>query len=267
MSNILITGGSGFIGAFLKEKFPNHLIYAPTHAELDLTNYETTCNFFDTHNIDIVVHTALIGRHTLKDLDVQSTQQNLDMFFNLWKNRHRFKKFINTGTGNEFDSSTDIHLASEDELFNHIPNNGYDYFKNLIARICRTTENFINLRLFGVFHHSENPIRFFKRLSAETNEFHIFGDHYFDFINLEDLCTVIDLTINEEILYNDINIVYEEKYKLSDLAKTFAKVNNFDESIIIVDTIKTTNFTGDPTRLKSLNLRLKGIEEGFKLYK
>lgn len=265
--SILITGGRGFIGGYLRNYYQSqHIIYAPERSRLDFTNAASVDHFFATHEVDTVIHTALVGRNNINGIDYDQARQNLEMFNNIWRNKHKFKQLINLGTGNEFDTTTNIDLAVEDTLFERLPVASYAYAKNIIARICRNTPNFVNLRLFGVFHHTENSIRFFKRLTTNNNLFHIFQDQYFDFFNLEDLPVVIDTILNNINNYNDINIVYPEKYLLSEHAQHLSKIKKLDLSRIVVDAVSPNNFTGDASKLKSLNLKFKGIQSGFLLY-
>jgi len=267
--SILITGANGFIGSFLRNHYSNsHKIYAPGHSVLDLTNGESVDKFFDTNHIDIVIHCALVGRDRINAVDQNLAVQNLEMFTNLWRNRDKFDRLINMGTGNEFDTSKNIHLAPEHELYQHLPKASYGYAKNLIARVIASTPDFYNLRLFGVFHHTESEKRFFKRLFNATDKspFRIFQDHYFDFVNLEDLVPVIDAVINRQLNDFDFNIVYKQKHLLSEYAHMFADVHGIPHNRIIVDHTGSNNFTGQSDLLDSLELPSRGLLEGFKQY-
>jgi nucleoside-diphosphate-sugar epimerase len=262
---IFITGGGGFMGSYLKEYYSkNYTVLAPSHSELELTNFDRVSRFFDTYNIDTVVHTALAGRDNIYGIDYTHEQQNLAMFMNIWRNRHKFKQFINAGTGNEFDTTTNVDVAPEELLFDRMPMASYAYAKNIVARTCKTTENFTNLRFFGVFHYTEKPVRFFRRCYLAEKPIHIFQDHYFDYINLADIPVVMD-AVMEGIEWDDINVAYTEKFRLSQLARNFLDSHNI-KTDVVVDTIGLNNFTGDTTKLDSLNLPLKGLQAGLALY-
>jgi UDP-glucose 4-epimerase len=268
--SILITGGNGFIGSFLRNHYTGHYtIYAPGHSVLDLTNAQSVERFLEQHHVDYVIHCALAGRDRINAVDPGLAIANLEMFTNLWRNRHRFKKLINMGTGNEFDTSTNIDCASVNTLYQHLPMASYGYAKNLIARVVNSTPEFFNLRLFGVFHHTESDKRFFKRLLNATDQapFRIFQDHYFDFVNLEDLVPVIDSILHDRMNDHDINIVYNQKKLLSEHAALFAAIHDIPQSRIIVDSIGANNFTGDSSVLDSHQFEFKGLEPAFEKYR
>jgi nucleoside-diphosphate-sugar epimerase len=267
---ILITGGNGFIGSYLRNYYSDkHTIFAPGHSVLDLTNGESVDKFFDRNDVDLVIHCALAGRDRINAVDHSLTNQNLEMFSNLWRNRHRFDKFINCGTGNEFDTSVNIYNASEDDFLNHLPRASYGYAKNIVARIIKNTENFYNIRLFGVFHYTESPRRFFKLIFNATDEapFRIFQNQYFDFINLEDIVSMIDAIMFNSTQEHDINMVYEKKYLQSELAYLFADIHNIPRSRIIVEHASDIHFTGNGSKFAKHNFVLQGLEAGFRKYK
>jgi nucleoside-diphosphate-sugar epimerase len=63
---ILITGGSGMLGKAivntLKKSPGDHVVYSPSHSELDLLNQKTTCNYLGENQIDSIIHcAALVG--------------------------------------------------------------------------------------------------------------------------------------------------------------------------------------------------------------
>ena len=62
IKNILITGSGGFVGQNLKEYFKNKFhIISPRSCELDLTNENEVQNFFETNQIDFIIHCASTG--------------------------------------------------------------------------------------------------------------------------------------------------------------------------------------------------------------
>jgi nucleoside-diphosphate-sugar epimerase len=266
---ILITGGRGFIGSYLTRYYQDkYQVLSPQRAVIDYTNSENVDKFFDNNKVDIVIHTALVGRNNIHGVDMQQAEQNIAMFINLWRNRHRYSQFINMGTGNEFDTTIDINCAVEDRIFDYVPKSSYGYAKNIVARICRTTPDFTNLRIFGMYHYTEKPERFFQKLLRATpaEPAQIWQDTQFDFFNLDDFPTVIDAVINRETDYNDINVTYKEKFLFSEYAQRFLDMHRKEPKSLIIQARGTNNFTGDSSRLDSMNLKYQGVWEGLKKY-
>ena len=107
MVNILITGGSGFVGSsFVSrlKKNKKYKIFSPNSKALDLTNFISVNNFFKKNSVDYVIHTA---NHHVHPRDKKSKNQNhqlstnLSMFFNLYLNSQYYKRLINFGSGGE----------------------------------------------------------------------------------------------------------------------------------------------------------------------
>ena len=264
---LLITGGDGFIGGFLKRYYKNtHTVLAPGRSVLDLTNKESVDDFFSRYSVDHVIHCALNGRDNINGVDDALCMNNVKMFQNLYRNQHKFTSLINMGTGNEFDTTTNLNHAPETMLFERMPRASYGLAKNLIARTIAQTENFYNLRLFGVFHHTENNKRFFKRLRNQPEEFHIFQDHMFDFVNIEDLIPMINCVMNGEALHRDVNICYRTKMTLGGYAQSFCHVHGLDINKVVIDGQGPNNFTGDPERFLSYGFKLAGLEAGMLKY-
>jgi len=53
---ILMTGGSGLLGSEIKKLAPE--IISPSHAEMDITDYESILSFLEKHKPDVILHLA-----------------------------------------------------------------------------------------------------------------------------------------------------------------------------------------------------------------
>jgi UDP-glucose 4-epimerase len=263
--NILITGGSGFLATHLKKSLgQKHTVFAPGKEDLDCLNSNAVDTFFENHNVDLVIHTALSGRENLFDHDLRWLHEGLDMWSNIYSNRHRYKTLIQYGSAYELDLSTDNQQITLVDVLTSFPLTPYGTVKNQIARMCDRTENFYTLRLFGHFHYTEAYQRFFKKLSKST-DFVIKENRLFDYFNLEDTLTVTEFVINERPEVRDINLVYNEKRTMQEQSELFCRVNDIYPNITVETNGK--ELTGDPSILDSFNLDLLGLEQGFKLYK
>jgi len=264
--NILITGGRGFVGSFIAANLSQHTVYAPSRQDLNLFDLEQVTDFLSNHRIDVVIHSALTGREVLASKDPVYLSDGLLMFRNLWLNRHRFIKFINLGTAYEHDLNVDNTEIVEGEFLHHLPTTSYGLAKNLIARVIKDTPNFYNLRIFGNFHETESPKRFFKKVINEP-EITIGNDQFIDYVYMADILPMIETIINDACQHYDINMVYPHKYRLSELAFMLCDFLNLDKNKIKVLGSNGNNLTGDASILASYNFKLIGIEQGLRNYK
>ncbi len=275
MTNILITGTNGFVGHnlyTLLEGIPSVNFIKGTRADLNLLNVNSVKEYLDKNNIEGIIHCAIEGGHRLKTYTPEITYNNILMFENLIKFNSLFKFFINIGTGAEFDLSKNIENVHETELMKSVPIDYYGLSKNIIAKRLIHYPNAINLRIFNCFYHNELSTRFISScLTSYKNKapIKIFMDKYMDFFYMKDLAEFIYTIIKnlQLIYYNDINMSYVNKYKLSEIANI---VNGFDKHKvdIIIDTIGNyCNYTGASHRyfetVDKLNISQTGLINGM----
>ena len=147
MKKILITGGNGYIAKLLhKNLVPKHNITSITRQDFDLTNKKATDKWFEGKFFDVVIHTAIKGGSRLKQDDGDIFYQNLQMFYNLYYNKHCFGKLIHFGSGAELGNPIDP----------------YGLSKKIINDLTKPEPNFYNIRIFAVFDENELDTRFIK---------------------------------------------------------------------------------------------------------
>jgi nucleoside-diphosphate-sugar epimerase len=265
---ILVTGGRGFVGSKIAQHLRNegHNVMSPASSELNLLDADQVNTWFASNPVDVVVHCALTGREVLASTDPVYLSDGLLMFRNLWLNRHWYQRLINLGTAYELDLNANNSLVSEDEFLQHLPLTSYGYSKNIIARIIRETPEFYNLRLFGVFHETEKPNRFFQ-LVKNQEHVTIRDDMEMDYIYLEDIFPVVDLVIASQCQHKDVNLVYEHKYRLSEMAYTLCDYLNLPRDKIKIQSRSGKALTGDYVKLSSLQLPLTGLTNGLRKYR
>lgn len=267
---ILLTGSSGFIGSHIKKHLAsNHEVIAPSSKVLDITDRDEVTNFFKDQYFDAVIHAAIKGRNDVMVVDPNILSDNLYMFLNLYEHQKCYGKFINLGSGAEFELANSIDNASEDDVTDRSPKESYGMAKNLITRIIKQSPKFVNLRLFSCFDPSESTNRLLKKFvqSVENGRvFEIKEDRYVDFVSLYDVAQVIDAVLTGKILDNDLNVVYDKKYKISEILYRYCMINNISASYVNVTGTSDKNYTGRSDRLLKYNLNLMGLDSSLSQY-
>jgi GDP-L-fucose synthase len=267
---ILITGGNGNIAKMIKNNLSHdHEIINLGRNDLNVLNLADIESYLNNNNFDILVHTAILGGRRTKEENGDVTHYNLLMLENLLRFSDRFKMIINFDSAAIYDRSTDILNRKEDELLT-VPTDYYGFSKYVIYQRSLQYDNFYNFRIFNIFHHNEEKDRFIKScFNAKINntEVTIFDDKYFDFVYEDDFIKIIkyyfDNVNNKKLLEKTINICYEEKYKLSTIAKI---ILNDETKIKVLNEISCHNYSGDNLIIKKLNIDFLGLEDSLKIY-
>lgn len=260
-----VLGSNGFVGSNIVSYLTHHHNVVPiTRATIDLLDPYKLPNYLKEQKFDVIINAAasMTGNDSFLD-----TRNNLGLFMNFYNNSNQFKKFINLASGAEFDRTFDINCAREELIFDRMPSDSYGFGQNIKSRLIIGKRNFYNLRIFNCFGQGESNTRIFPRFIAKQNEetFEINNDRYFDYFSIQDLCKVVDRFVQGSYDYQDINCVYMEKYKISEVISMFSNIHNLKNNIVVVSKSEN-NYTGDGNILKSLGIELDGLEKGIKKY-
>ena len=263
-NKIAVLGAKGFVGSNLVRHLSQHnTVFPVTRATIDLLDADQVAEFLKEQQFDIVINAAAV---MTDNSAVTDTRNNLGIFMNFYHNRKYFKKFINLASGAEYDRSKNIEDAGEETIANCLPTDSYGFGQNMKSRISAETPGFYNLRIFNCFGKGEPTTRIFPKLLTDTLDgFAISNDRYFDYFCIQDLCTVVEHFVDNTELVYDVNCVYKNKYKISEVAKMFLTLHKIDKEIIIEST-SDNNYTGSGTKLAALELPLLGLVQGLKNY-
>jgi UDP-glucose 4-epimerase len=267
---ILITGGNGNIAKIIKTHLSDFFdIVNPSHKELDILDLNKIKEFLNDKCFDILIHTAILGGRRTKEETGEVTHKNLLMLENLLHFSDKFKMIINFDSAAIYDRTTDILNRNEDSLLT-IPTDYYGFSKYLIYKRSLSYYHFYNFRIFNIFHANEEPDRFIKScfIAKKCNtKITIFEDKYFDFVYQDDFVRILKFYLenlnNQTVLEKTLNICYNKKYKLSDIAKII--IGN-DDNINVLNTNSVSNYSGNNARLESMNLSLLGLEKSLIIY-
>ena len=268
--NILITGANGFIASNIIKRLElnnTNIIFKATKSSLNLYSLYDVRKFITDNQIESIIHCAIEGGKRLTVDDKNIVYNNILMVQNLLACRIK-GLFINIASGAEFDRNLDINNIKETEIYNRIPTDYYGFSKNVISKLINTIPNGINLRLFGCFDKNEHITRMIR---SNLNNYIlkkpmiIHQDKYMDFVYIDDLCNLIVNILNESLKQiKDINVVYNKKYKLSDITNIINNLDNYKVPILIESTKLGLSYSGDGTIFNNLNVNYKGLEFGIK---
>lgn len=255
--NILITGDRGYIGSSLtRELQKNFKVTSVNRSNVDLTNRDLVRSFFKDKFFDVVIHAAIEGGHRLQKDTEAITHNNLLMFSNILENENHFKRLINFSSGYEVHTDTPYGLS-----------------KSIISRLVDGMVGGYNLRLFGVFDENEINTRFIKsNLLRYINgkDMVIHKDKFMDFFYLEDLVETVRyyITSDKDKLLKNIDCVYTDKYKLSDIAGIINNLSDTRVQCIIENEELDNPYTGNANNINKLSIKQTDISEGiFNTYK
>jgi len=273
---ILITGGNGNIAKIIKNNLKNnnknyteHTFIAPGRDKLNLLDAYMVKDFMEHYDFDVCFHTCILGGRRTKPEDYDIVYINLLMFENLMKYSHKFKMIFNMDSGAIYDRSTDI-LNKKEEEMNTIPEDFYGFSKYIIYQRSLSHKNLYNLRIFNIFHHNEEDNRFIKLCFTNSKNYTIMNiqdDKYFDFFYYLDFIKIIEYYVNnidnQEILPKTINISYDKKYKLSEIAKLISS----NIKLNIINENSKNNYSGNPEKINDFKLNLMGLENSIEHYR
>jgi nucleoside-diphosphate-sugar epimerase len=143
--NILITGGSGYVGNHLNTFYKNKAnVTCLSRGVLDISDTYSVNKWFEGKYFDVVLHAAISGGNRVDADTIKEYKNNIKMIDNLYEHKNKFGKLISFGSGAERTGTW------------------YGRSKEYIHRLILNTNNWYNLRIYGIFDKDENDYRFIK---------------------------------------------------------------------------------------------------------
>jgi nucleoside-diphosphate-sugar epimerase len=248
--NIVITGGTGFVGSNLAEYLlkKGFKIFLITRANSNLSNleniiddvevfsYDSSLNklisFFEKVNPNCVFHLAsnFIAEHNTSQID-SLIESNITFGLHVLQAMKEagVNKIINTGTSwqhykNEQYNPVCLYAATKQA------------FETLLEYYIKA-EGFtgITLKLFDTYGETDTRpklINFLNKFADEQTELNMSpGEQMLNLVHIDDVCSAFEtaynlLLVNEANIHLTYAIANKKNYKLKDLIKVFEKATN-----------------------------------------
>lgn len=264
MNTIVVIGSNGFLGSYVQSYYllsKNFKIINLVRGSLDLLNLNEVYDFLKGVRPYAIINCySAGGKERSKETSLDIINENLIMFDNIRRCRHLFKKYINIGSGAEYDFT--LHPEPREyNIFTSIPKTSYGASKNIISRMCQYEENFYTLRLFGCFGSGEAQFRLFSKFLSGTDTFEV-DDKYFDNISIDDFLSILYSFVVSDPPHKDVNCVYSTKSLVSEQLEILSSVTGHKRPIKINEAMGT-NYIGKSTSLYSLGVSLEGLKKGI----
>lgn len=264
--NILLTGSGGFIGSnlknYLKDKYN---LLTPRSFELDLTNEIDVKKYFESNEIDFIIHCATKGGARGIEDETGTIEFNLNMVDYLLKYKKENARMILFGSGAMYDKKRNLHKVSEDEIGKFIPEDLYGRSKMLIADKIKDRDDVLMLNIFACYGYNEKETRFPSyaiNCVLENKPVEINQNCVFDYLFVEDMEKIVYYFIENRPRENIINITPNDSISLLEIAEI---VSNKKVDIIIKNPVLNYEYTGDNKRLLKNypDLEFTDIEAGL----
>ncbi|MDR0940179.1 MAG: NAD(P)-dependent oxidoreductase [Mediterranea sp.] len=261
MKNILLTGGSGFIGRNIQESFlaSRYQIDAPSSRELDVADEESVRQYFDTHRPDVVIHAAVKPTHRdAKDFN-NLFYTNTRMFFNLERYvGSGYGRMLVIGSGAIYDNRHYRAKMREEEWTGHIPTDEHGFCKYVCAKTIERATDIYDLRVFGIFGKYENyAIRFISNAICKTLfdlPITIKQDRMFDYLDVDDLMPVLQWFVEATPRHQAYNVTPDHAISLLELARMVREIaGKPDLPIRVAREGMGLEYSGDNHRLRTEN--------------
>ena len=296
---ILITGGNGMVGRYLKELLPEAV--TPTSKELDLTNTESVKSYFHTNQFDYVIHLAAYVGSLHDNIENRTLYFDENILMNTIVTKYAYesgvKNFLGILSTCIYPDDINNFPIKESELHKGAPHRdlmSYAYAKRSHAvQLSAYKESFdvnynylIPCNLYGIVSEShEKRSHFvndliFKIIDAQLNKkdhITLFGDGtpLRQFMHASDLAKVIFLYIIHKC-NSSFNVAPDINMSVEDIALTAIKACHEKDMLIKYDNSKPNGqFRKDVDTLifkeqikdfefKPLSIGIKEIYDSYK---
>lgn len=268
--NILLTGSGGFIGSNLKEYLKdNYTLLCPRSYELDLTKSDDVSDYFNSHEIDLIIHCGTIGGARGVQDKESTIDENLAMVNNLISSKRNGVRIILFGSGAMYDKSRNLHKVKESEIGEFLPFDLYGQSKMKIAEIVKKRSDILCLNIFACYGYNEKSSRFPSYAINQVikgQDIKINQNVIFDYLFVEDMQRIVEYFIKNIPQQKIINITPTKSISLLEIAEVVKDLSGANCKIEIQNPVMNNEYTGDNSILlqEIPNFHFTSMKEGLK---
>lgn len=271
--NILLTGSGGFIGRNLKEYLKDkYTLFCPRSYELDLTDQNAVEKYFNSYDINFIIHCGTTGGVRGVQDNPETLDDNIAMVNNILKYKREDCRVILFGSGAMYDKSRNLHKVRETEIGKFIPYDLYGQSKMKIAEITEKRNDLLCLNIFACYGYNEKESRFPSyaiNQALRGQDIVINQNVVFDYLFVEDMQKIVEYFITNIPQHKIINITPTQSISLLEIADIVKDISGNNCKIEVKNSVMNNEYTGDNSVLLSeiKDLKFTSMQEGLlKLY-
>ena len=254
MKNVLLTGGTGFIGRNIKPILEKQFnLFSPSRKELNLKDEKEVRNYIKKNKIEVIIHSA--NPNPVKNLLDEAQlffEDSMRCFMNLYAAQDLYEKMFYLGSGAEFNKKQNIITITEEDCFRSIPEDSYGFAKYIMNTICHSNSKIVNLRIFACYGPTDHESKFITHCincCMNNQNITIRQNCYFDYMHVYDLGNILVRLIENYPAGNDYNVCSGKRVTLVEIASIVKKQMNSDCEIQLLSDGMNREYTGNNMKL------------------
>lgn len=258
---LFFTGHRGFLGRELIPLLSKD--YEVVIFEGDLSDFRQVEYFCDKNRVDRIIHAAFRGGRRNKIDTSHTLIDNISTTLNILRMNILTLNFC---SGAVYDRKFTIKNVSENDSLRSYPGDYYGQSKFILNQIVKQEEHITTFRFFNVFGPTEGLDRFISyNISQyiEKKPMMVFKDFYMDFFYINDAYKIIQKWIEGQNLPKELNLVYEEKYLLSDVCNIINSLDYYEVPVKLGDKNPGKDYTGSAERISPYSKDFEGLQNGI----
>lgn len=272
MKNVLLTGGTGFIGRNIKPVLEKQFnLFSPSRKELNLKDEKEVRNYIKKNKIEVIIHSANPNpvKNTLDEAQL-FFEDSMRCFMNLYAAQDLYEKMFYLGSGAEYNKKQDIGSITEEDCFRSIPEDSYGFAKYIMNTICHKDSKVVNLRIFACYGPTDHESKFITHCihcCLNNQNITIRQNCYFDYMHVYDLGNILVKFIEKYPKDNDYNVCSGKRFSLYQIATIVKNQMKSNSKIELLSDGMNKEYTGSNEKLiKEIgNYEFISLEKGIEM--